>query len=692
MVKQLGASIFAQILAGGIILSGCKGPENKEPVLFDPAKSTMEQVKCDPGDKVIISEGRVAVRFADNAASSVIEFSSPEGVWDGSGYRFIRGEVENTGQHPLLVELGTGGFDLTQGATIVPPGDKKVVTAVIYRTEHPAYIDSLFPVMHGKPDGTLRGWMATTCDSIPSIKLLFPELAPGSSASLGKIWLEEPYVLYSAEELKKMYYPFVDSFGQFLYDDWPGKIGSAEQMKEIHEREDNEIAKSGSPPQWDRYGGWAGGPQLEATGRFRVEKVDGKWWFVDPDGRLFWSHGMDCVEFGTQTRTRVSGREHYFNYLPPEGSPEASLYQVTESGGDAVRWLSFHALNLFRIYGEDWEQISNRRIHDRFAHWGMNTIGNWSDPAIYLRRRTPYVLTAYSKKTGLIADPYAPGFREELVSSLKARTEELGDPWCLGVFIDNELKWGVKWAPKIPEQIIKAPADQPAKNEFIRWLTVKYTTIDNLNTSWGTSFADWPFILENEHAIPAAREDLREFMIPFTRKYFSLCRDAVREVDPEMLYLGCRMDFHLYPEDTSLNDIIRIASEYCDVVSFNRYRYTCSELTPPDGGDYPIIIGEFHFGSLETGLLQPGLRYAADPDERALFYEHYVNSALKNPYMVGTHWFQLADQAVTGRPDGENYQAGFLTVGDSPQKEIIRVARETGRNTYELRSGIDESE
>jgi hypothetical protein len=55
-----------------------------------------------------------------------------------------------------------------------------------------------------------------------------------------------------------------------------------------------------------------------------------------------------------------------------------------------------------------------------------------------------------------------------------------------------------------------------------------------------------------------------------------------------------------------------------------------------------------------------------------------LNSALENPYIVCTHWFQLADQAVTGRPDGENYQAGFLTVGDSPQQEIVRVARETG--------------
>ena len=104
-----------------------------------------------------------------------------------------------------------------------------------------------------------------------------------------------------------------------------------------------------------------------------------------------------------------------------------------------------------------------------------------------------------------------------------------------------------------------------------------------------------------------------------------------------------------------------------------------------------MIIGEFHFGSLETGLLQPGLRYAADPKERAMFYDHYVSSALKNPFIVGTHWFQLADQSVTGRPDGENYQAGFLTVGDVPQNEIIRVSRELGHQMYGIRNARNEN-
>ena len=37
----------------------------------------------------------------------------------------------------------------------------------------------------------------------------------------------------------------------------------------------------------DQWGGQLRGPQLAATGRFRVERRGGSWWIVDPDGRLF---------------------------------------------------------------------------------------------------------------------------------------------------------------------------------------------------------------------------------------------------------------------------------------------------------------------------------------------------------------------------------------------------------------------
>ena len=66
-------------------------------------------------------------------------------------------------------------------------------------------------------------------------------------------------------------------------------------------------------------------------------------------------------------------------------------------------------------------------------------------------------------------------------------------------------------------------------------------------------------------------------------------------------------------------------------------------------------------------------------------FGYFLTQALESPYIVGAHWFQLVDQSVAGRGDGENYQAGFLTVGDVPQQEMISKSREIGYNMYETR-------
>jgi hypothetical protein len=68
-------------------------------------------------------------------------------------------------------------------------------------------------------------------------------------------------------------------------------------------------------------------------------------------------------------------------------------------------------------------------------------------------------------------------------------------------------------------------------------------------------------------------------------------------------------------------------------------------------------------------------------------YISYVKSALENPYMIGTHWFQYGDQATTGRRDGENYQVGFIDICDTPYPETVKACREIGYKLYEYRMG-----
>src|ERR1017187_5612838 len=125
--------------------------------------------------------------------------------------------------------------------------------------------------------------------------------------------------------------PLVDQFGQWMGDDWPGKAASLDQLQAAWAAEEKALGKGDSS--YCHYGGYEG-TKAKATGFFRVEKIDGKWWFVDPDGHLFLSLGADSI--GTSVSTSTQGREALFAALPPAGL----------SGGRGGA--SFYAWNMVR--------------------------------------------------------------------------------------------------------------------------------------------------------------------------------------------------------------------------------------------------------------------------------------------------------------------------------------------------------
>jgi len=244
--------------------------------------------------------------------------------------------------------------------------------------------------------------------------------------------------------------------------------------------------------------------------------------------------------------------------------------------------------------------------------------------------------------------------------------------------VDNELSGGDDTALAVAA--LTSPADQPAKVTFVNDLQDKYETIESLNDAWGTRHAAWSAMPQSREAPDKtkAREDLEAFYTKTAETYFSTIRKELKRVAPDQLYLGCRFAW--------VNDrAAEAAAKVCDVVSYNRYEYSVEDLKLPGGADLPLIIGEFHFGALDRGMFHTGLRRTESQQDRADTYKRYVQGALRNPAIVGTHWFQYKDQPTTGRGDGENYQIGFVDICDTPYPEIVQAAREVARSMYEYR-------
>ncbi|HXJ57167.1 MAG TPA: beta-agarase [Verrucomicrobiae bacterium] len=494
------------------------------------------------------------------------------------------------------------------------------------------------------------------------------------------------------------FFPFIDTFGQYKHRDWPGKVHSLTELAERRAEEAKELAAQPGPSEWDQYGGWNGGPQLAASGYFRAEKYRGKWWLIDPEGHLFWSHGIDCVR--ALDPTPIDERAEWFENFPGD---QVALREFLSGGyalkghyaGRSPKTFSFSGANLWRKYGADWRQEYNEVIHRRLRSWGLNTIGNWSDETTRLMRRTPYTDTLSSRGAkniegsdgywGKFPDVFDPSFESGVRRSMGGRKgRTAGDPWCLGYFSDNEMSWGEDTSLALAA--LKSPAEQAAKKALVVDLKAKYDDIAKLNTVWGTKHESWEALLESREAPDKkkAHADLVEFYSKAAEHYFRTVRDAIQAAAPNQLYLGCRFAW--------VNERAAIAAgKYCDVVSYNLYKRTIADFKYP-GADKPLIVGEFHFGALDRGMFHTGLVPVANQSERAQTYQDYVLGAARHPQFVGTHWFQWKDEPTTGRVyDEENYQIGFVDVADTPYREIIEASRAVGRRLYRERIADSEN-
>lgn len=500
----------------------------------------------------------------------------------------------------------------------------------------------------------------------------------------------------------------VDAFGQYVGDDWPGKVRSEADLKAKHAADLAAIAAHPAPADRDEYGGWKSGPKEEATGFFRAAKRGGKWWLVDPAGAPFVSLGADCVTTQDHS-TIVTDREKLFTWLPKEGDPLAAFYGFVSNvhSGPVKRGktYSFYRANLSRLYGPALDGRWADATLKRLASWGFNTIGNWSDPQVARMGRMPYVATlgiwgdfatiaSGDDYWGRMRDPFDPRFAEAVRRSVaEGVAKTRGDRWCLGYFVDNELSWGGggdRGRIGLALGALAMPAaESPAKRELVARLKARYGDVARLAAAWKADVQDWKGLEaawrpEGEPSSwpKAFHDDLRGFVKEIARAYFRTIRDELKKADPDHMYLGCRFAW-------KTDEAVEAAGEFCDVVSFNIYE----RQVDPEGWailskiDRPAIIGEFHFGALDRGMFHTGLVPTASQGARAAAYERYVRSVLEHPSFVGCHWFQYADEPIAGRSyDGENYNIGLVNVADLAYPELTEAARRVHAAAYEIRS------
>ena len=282
---------------------------------------------------------------------------------------------------------------------------------------------------------------------------------------------------------------------------------------------------------------------------------------------------------------------------------------------------------------------------------------------------------------GKLPDPFDPGWRAAMDRTLHGDLADvLDDPWCLGLFVDNELHWGD--ARYLAEATLRSPSSQPAKQAFRAELERKYGTIERLNAAWGTKHASWTAWTESTSVPSGAAKDCqrgsRAVQSSGHRALFPGLPRGGEDCGAEASLPRCALRWRKQFRLAGRQPLLR-CDQHEPLLCFGggslltpgrRSAHTCGRVSLWRAGSRPL-------GS----ALVP----VADQAARAVAYTEYVLSALRNPRIIGTHWFQYFDQPSSGRFDSENYQTGFVDTCDTPYAETITAARELGRRMYRVR-------
>lgn len=409
-----------------------------------------------------------------------------------------------------------------------------------------------------------------------------------------------------------------------------------------------DFAPRDTPPATGRFGGLT--PAVaKPTGFFRVERIDGRWWMIDPDGGAFINTGVSSVNVAKSSKTVA---QHF-----------ATRFSDTD----------------------DWRERTITLLRDH----GFNSTGSWSSDEVLSAsdRRLPYAkkldfMSGYGRKKKVtsmgsghlnFAEKCMPAFDPEFEAfcdeHARALAQTKDDPFLIGYFSDNELPFGIDALDRYLK--IKNPQDagRLAAEKLMR---------DRHGEQWAPE-ADSRNITD---------EDREAFSELLGERYFGCVARAIRKHDPNHLYLGARF----YGSDPRNKGLLRAAGRHVDVISVNLY----GSWTPgnavrsiSEAAGRPVLVSEFYAKGADSGMKNTsGAGWTvATQDQRGQFYENFTLSLLESRVCVGWHWFRYQDNAddnPNADPSNLSSNKGIVSVSFDPYDPLLKRMRALNHNTHAL--------
>ena len=369
------------------------------------------------------------------------------------------------------------------------------------------------------------------------------------------------------------------------------------------------------------YGGWKA-RRVEATGFFRVEQIDGRWWVIDPEG-YFYIH---------------------------------------------------KAVNSVQLFGD----FSPDDVYELLPTFGMNGTGNFSDEEVQdstLRNETPL---AYCPRFSFVSTYNRsredrlpiPVFDDDFVTFCQERavsefSQFVNDPQVLGYFIDNELSWTFRGG--LESHIDVNDPNDKNYQAAVSFLQSRGKDLDEFND-----------------------DDADDYAAIMVDRYLSVVCPAVRAVDPNHMILGPRFNKSWNRNQAFMEAVGR----HLDIVGLNHYHRWGTRSNELENvarwTGRPVLISEFYAMEKIPNFEETGAGWRVeDETSRALFYEHFLTTQLKEPYMVGFHWFNFQDDFADNDSTQTVARRGLIDIDGEVYEEVRASMKYMNDRIYDYIEFVD---
>lgn len=551
--------------------------------------------------------------------------------------------------------------------------------------------------------GSFKGHVHGEPTHISSIDEVHIRLQNGSHIQSLKVMSVQ--VLDALPDFKVQGPKLVDELGQRKSGHWPEKMQNVQQLVAYLQQELHEAKKNTSYPDgWSDFGGYTH-LNFGGTGFFRTHHDGARWYLVDPQGYAFLSNGV-CYAARMGVHGFVDRMEDLFDWLPDQDDQtyracwtEASEIDeyVKRNGlesGKGRTMFNFSRANMIRAFGPDaWWEAWLALVTSRMKRWGFNTIGvgvnTYHDEQVqrFLKQaRIPYVVTCkeFPRTQKAIyrdfPDVFGREYEEDCLYFAKQQLSVYADdPYLIGYFLTNEPEWLFQETVNPAERVLAFEGELASKDALIRFLKDRYASIEALNGSWNTVFSDFDDLRKPiEHAdrfSEKANKDLQDFRSVLIKRYCEIPSRMAKQILPNHLNLGMRYN------RLSANELA--GSEHFEVCSFNCYRFDPKPMLDLLS-DQPGLIGEWHIGSKGERNFAGALVETASEKERTEAMIAYLTSAVSHPNCIGLHYFEMNDQPLLGRFDGECMQHGLISICNVPYPQLSEALEDFAEKLYPL--------